>query len=671
MARYVARWTAGPPIEFYARPNQERFRSVAPDCWEDPFVEPSIYLLSWGERPGLRVGEEDVSPRITEQDGAFPAKKYRQTVHAEYNNGSESTNLVYLIHSLDDYVDYEIWKKLQVTSADGVKEKFRVWLEYPYNDATDRSPADVEVDGRGFSKNTHSLTFYLGPEGSTNATGFGSTISVDQALVDYSASRQVGLQHGYNDLEVSYTTESTTGTFLMNWFNVTYDRQYRTSLDYIDFRPPEDPTSSVIDYKVGGFTTTQLAIYKVVDGVAVSRLKGFTTSIDERTGAKVTYAVSFQDEMAGDPGSRSGTRYIALTDTKKLTFPRNLGVTKDAMAVFVDKPWTSVLRDPSRAHDYVIIAHSALMDSARTLANYRESAAGGSHNVLLVDAQQVYEEFDYGYPTSAAIVNFLRYAFESWSEPPRFLAIVGDGSRRLTTREIGRDRVAVPLYNEPVKSWGSLSGDTGYSYVTGGDLISDLVVGRVPAPSQVELGLYVRKVKQFEGSPNYANTWRNTIGLFSGATDRNMSGGIFVSHCEELTRDIPARFDLKKCYPVNNEDLRQAELSVFLGGRPEAEAIFDHGSIWTYYLGHGANGVWGRIYGRIADGTDARFRLCEEPAQCGPVGRRRQHELLHRRVCGRRRVFARRADAPRSGRRNGLVRVRGDRMGRARFPPRP
>ena len=60
--------------------------------------------------------------------------------------------------------------------------------------------------------------------------------------------------------------------------------------------------------------------------------------------------------------------------------------------------------------DYVIITQSELMEAANALASYR----GADFKTLVVDIQDIYDEFTFGEPLSTAMQAFAA-ASQSWS----------------------------------------------------------------------------------------------------------------------------------------------------------------------------------------------------------------------------------------------------------------
>src|SRR5690606_1499368 len=82
--------------------------------------------------------------------------------------------------------------------------------------------------------------------------------------------------------------------------------------------------------------------------------------------------------------------------------------------------------------NYITVSNPALFDDNGTnhvaeFAAYRESPAGGGHNVAVVDVNELYEQFAYGvrfHPI--ALRNFIHYAEEQWPDV-RHVFLIGKG----------------------------------------------------------------------------------------------------------------------------------------------------------------------------------------------------------------------------------------------------
>jgi hypothetical protein len=65
--------------------------------------------------------------------------------------------------------------------------------------------------------------------------------------------------------------------------------------------------------------------------------------------------------------------------------------------------------------DFLMMAHPQLRqadpDPVQAYADYRSSPAGGSHDVLLLDIDQVYHQFNYGDPSPIAITRLIQSGY--------------------------------------------------------------------------------------------------------------------------------------------------------------------------------------------------------------------------------------------------------------------
>ena len=549
-------------IEFYARPNIGRYQAIAPDLYRDPYVDMGIYILSWGERFGARLAEEDGSITVPLESGnVTECFTYRQTVHAERDGGFYELGGI-----LDNYADFYLWDIVETAQAKG----FPIELESPVESY--ETPPTLEVMGRGGTFSRHIAEFRL--QGARIGTAGLDKIVRDIDLIHYvktaDENLHVALVDGTNKLEIitgdpTHPELQSSDAIYLNWFEVTYDRTYHTRSNYISFRRPSRPTSGVFDFTITGFTTPDITIYKV----GVSRLTNVTVQQmpATTTGARSGYQVRFQDQIQDDD-----PQYLALTSSKKLKPSR----------AEVALPWSRSLKDQTRQSDYLIICHPTLVDTVKRLAEYRRSQAGGGYNVTVVNVRQIYDEFDDGYPTPTAIQDFIRYASRFWSAPsPQYVVLVGAGIIKFTDEWVFNPAAFIPTLQETVVKWGITGSDHGYSLVVGDDALPDLYVGRIPARDNTSLKTAIDKIIQFEQSP-VLEPWRNSILLIA-------DGPEFVPQHEFLSSEIPPRYTQSKFYHMY---INNPSLEVFGGRRTEMQDYLNRGTLWTIYLGHGGGGIW-------------------------------------------------------------------------------
>jgi hypothetical protein len=98
--------------------------------------------------------------------------------------------------------------------------------------------------------------------------------------------------------------------------------------------------------------------------------------------------------------------------------------------------------------------------------------------------------------TNTEIKNYIQTAYTTWSEPPEFVALVGDAS----------GSYAIPTFHENW-SWYNGEGDHPYSTLVGGDVLPEVIVGRLSFSTTTDLATIVNKTVQYESNPYLMENW--------------------------------------------------------------------------------------------------------------------------------------------------------------------
>ena len=110
--------------------------------------------------------------------------------------------------------------------------------------------------------------------------------------------------------------------------------------------------------------------------------------------------------------------------------------------------------------NYLMISHSSLRgttssgqgDQISAYKSYRESVAGGGHQVLDIDIETIFDQFNYGNPSPLAIKKFCEYVYDNGS--PKFLFLIGKASNVNANYyrqdpELATVRHLIPTYGYP------------------------------------------------------------------------------------------------------------------------------------------------------------------------------------------------------------------------------
>lgn len=177
--------------------------------------------------------------------------------------------------------------------------------------------------------------------------------------------------------------------------------------------------------------------------------------------------------------------------------------------------------------DFVIITHPRLMqgeiNQVERYANYRRSAAGGNHQVVVVNIQELYDQFAVGNITHPlAIKHFIDYILTNWTAtPPQHLLLLGKG--------IEYNRISNnPQYVDClVPSYGNRASDTQLSAANRNTYTPRLNTGRIPALTPDQVRIYLDKLITYETPPPVCSSeeqlWRKKALHIAGGNNLNES----------------------------------------------------------------------------------------------------------------------------------------------------
>ncbi len=199
--------------------------------------------------------------------------------------------------------------------------------------------------------------------------------------------------------------------------------------------------------------------------------------------------------------------------------------------------------------NYIILSHGQYINhpngSVNQYASYRRSATGGGYQVVVVDVNDLYDQFGYGceyHPV--AIKRFLKYAQAntSWVNKPEYMFILGKG---LTYNNIYAYRNTPGLTYPVVPTYGQPGSDNLFAEI-GNSNIPSVAVGRLSAMTEAEIGNYLEKIKKYEVAistppvPNLENTlWKKRALHIAGATDEGSQAVFYnsLNICKSILED--------------------------------------------------------------------------------------------------------------------------------------
>ncbi len=319
------------------------------------------------------------------------------------------------------------------------------------------------------------------------------------------------LQAGANTVELVALLDPGVGFSLLalDHFELAYDRDYVASSLAFAFGSAEHE-QLVVD----GFDDPEILVLEVSDPADPREVQG--TEVEP--GTLGAYQVRFS------PATANG-RYLAAV----------AGGVREPSSIEVDHP--SSLRDASNWADYVVITATELMTSAEALANHR--AAQGLRS-MVVDVDDVMDEFNGGQLDPEAIRTFLAYAAANWVGSASYVALVGEGTVDYKDAWGLGTNLLPPLV--AASGWGLYASDNRLADLDG-DGVPDLAVGRLTVTSAAQLDAVVAKIVAYETASDAA--WMSDVVLLADDPDAT---GQYTLASEAYAGLLPAGAAVHRIY---------------------------------------------------------------------------------------------------------------------------
>ena len=156
-----------------------------------------------------------------------------------------------------------------------------------------------------------------------------------------------------------------------------------------------------------------------------------------------------------------------------------------------------------QSSEYIILSNNRLFNDGQgnnrvaEYAAYRESMEGGEFSTLIIDVQQLYDQFGWGINRHAiSIRNFGLYINKNWDTPAEYLFILGKGRNYNATRTKGQLNSAnnasfyVPTFGVP--------GSDVLLMCNKGSIAPNVAIGRLPVEIPDEIAVYLNKIKEHD-----------------------------------------------------------------------------------------------------------------------------------------------------------------------------
>jgi len=485
----------------------------------------NVYWVRVGA--GVRMGKVAVAPAPADADSATSSLERTRV---------EQDAFPVTVLPVDPTDDYWFWDALEAGIAGADTRIFPAALPAAYSGGAEGS---LEVRLHGASETgiagEHDVEVRFGGEllGEVQFEGLGEgvgTFPLPASLFDRGA-LEIEL-HALLVPGVAYS-----GLFV-DGFDVTYARRHEASSDRIELTA-DGPLVNATRFSgsdIVGFDVTDRRRPKLLGGLATR-------------GGLTGWAAGFR--------AQPGNRYL-LT---------RLAAARTPLSVEVHSP--SDLRDGAGGAEYLVVAPAGLTFAAEDLAELRSAQGLSTRVVSLADVD---DEFGHGLASPENLRAFLAWAYEHWATPPRYVALVGDGT--LDYRDLmGLGGNLIPALLAQVGD-GLYASDSRFGDVDG-DGLPEMAVGRIPVLTAAELANYVDRLADLENAPANA-AWRRSAVLASDDADPGAEG--FRGQSDAAAERLPESFARNQ---VDLGELPEPD------ARAQLQADLQAGSALFLFHGHG------------------------------------------------------------------------------------
>jgi hypothetical protein len=506
---------AGDAISFYARNLRDRVGALS---IENRYTNANTYWLTWTGSPAAQL--DSISGLISDPSPALPTS-FRDTIHLEQNlallaapNPTAGTP--------DENIEDFFWTQGVDPNVFSNPDLFDTPI--PFFDPDTTAAFRIQARYQGKANWTHDLSIsFQGAGGVTDALASNHLFYdreiylFDSGFTIPGSHISVGASH-YKHVGVGTSGSTTSGSYsLLDWVDVTYSRQYIAQGNVLRFT--SGSSAGIAELSVGGFTVPGVEVYDITSPTAPLRVTGLAVS---PAGGGTYEAVFRTDATAGV------RQFVALAPGAEIA----------VAAASIQRDTPSALRTPSpypagafaRA---ILVTPDAFLAPANRLADHRRSQG---YVVEIATLQDIYDEFNGGIKSAAAIRRYFLHAYKTWTPGPSFALLLGDASldyqHFLSTSSVdwvptylAFETIGGPVGSELVANdsyyvLNLAGGSSGASAVT-----PNIFLGRIPASSEAELDQFVTKLIQYE-SFQPTDTWRGRQMLLS---DDEYSSTIFFT----------------------------------------------------------------------------------------------------------------------------------------------
>lgn len=368
------------------------------------------------------------------------------------------------------------------------------------------------------------------------------------------------LVNGNNKLNIhSFPTAAVLNSCKFDWAEIHYPRYTFASNDSLKLNF-FDLNYDLYNLIVSNFSANSLNI--IVWNISNNKRKKFSTTNNN---------ISFGDSLSSE---------------SLLLIKNENRISKPSICYYQDN--LPDLSSSSNSADYIAITHKKIIVAATQYVDF----IGETYNLStrLVDIDDIYDNYSYGFFNPEAIKDFLKATHIYWQSPsPNYVCLIGQATYDYHANKT-RFQGAPPKPNF-VPSFGASVSDSWFvTWDTTGAYIPQMNIGRIPVKSEQELTYYLNKhinyvTRDFDG-------WNKRYMFFSGGTGNNQAQ---LDQLRETNQFVvnnyvvpsPIGGNYSHFYKTINPNTNFGPFTP-----EEFQSSIDSGSVFISYLGHSGTQTW-------------------------------------------------------------------------------
>ena len=320
------------------------------------------------------------------------------------------------------------------------------------------------------------------------------------------------LKEGRNSVELAGISEPDVpySVLFIDAFDVEYERYYAA---YEDELLAGNEGHELMTFS--GFSGPNLLLLDVSDPKDTKLVRGAHVEQTPAGSYQVTFGPSAED-----------ARYLAVTRS---------GI-RQPFSIDIDHP--SNLSDTGNRADYLLVTTAELVPIAERLALHR---ANQGFESLVIDIDDIMDEFNDGELNPQAIRWFLTHAYSQWQVPPRYVVLLGEGT--IDYKDIwglGNNLIPPLMLGGP---GGLYASDNRLADLEGDDGVPEVAIGRIPVETAEQLTAFIDKIVEYDLSTE--GEWLHEVLLVADNPDET---GDYPSDSEVLAGLLPEGYRANRIY---------------------------------------------------------------------------------------------------------------------------